>query len=130
MQRIDIPQIIAYLAAQPSVSAIVGSRIYWGLPKSEQTGTYLVIDEVTENQDTVEAVSRLAFRFQAHDDNTNWSQLYAAERAVTQLIANKGPVKFGTFDCHKVLIAANLFSGVDEKTRKTYIRDYLFHFQS
>lgn len=130
MQRIDIPQIIAHLAAQPSVSALLGTRIYWGLPKSEQTGTYLVIDEVTESQDTVEAVSRLAFRFQAHNDNTTWAALYAAERAVTAIIANLGPVKFGTFDCHKVLLAANLFQGLDEKTRRTYIRDYLFHYQS
>ena len=89
MNRLDIQKIIAYIGAIPAVSSLVSNKIYWGLPKDEPTTDYLVLQEVSENQDEVDASSRVEFRFIAKSDTTNWDKLYQIERAITDAISNK-----------------------------------------
>lgn len=129
MQRLNIPQIITFLKAQGSVSALLGDRIYWGLPKAEQAGTYLCISEISEIQDVVDAFSRVEFRFIAKDDNTTWANLQSAERAITDLIANQGGVDFGGgFNPYKIVLGTGIFQGYDEKKRRVYLRDFFVYY--
>lgn len=130
MQRLDIAKIIAYLNTQTSVTSLVANRIYWGIPKGDQAGSFLVLSEITEIQDTVEVTSRVELRMIAKDDNTKWSELYAIERAVSNLIAQNGGVDFVGFKANKIVLDQNVFQGYDDKTRKTYVRDYLFYYNS
>lgn len=62
MNRLDVTKIIQQLKLDPTVLGLFGTRMFWGLPKTTQTGLYLSIQEITENQDLVDAVSRVQFR--------------------------------------------------------------------
>lgn len=130
MQRIDIDNIIAFLLTQTSITSLVGTRIYWAFPKTEQAWNYIVLWEITENIDVVEWVARLEFRFISKDDNGTWRELRLIERALTTLIAQKWKVDFNWFIANDVKLEANIFRGYDDKERKTYIRDFTFYFFS
>lgn len=130
MQRLEIPEIIAYLNTQSTVTNLVSNRIFWGFPKSEQAGNYLVLEDITENQDVVDAMSRIEFRFISKDDAGKWSELYTIERAITNILASKGRINLGTTTINDVTIGSSIVKGYDEKKRKIYLRDYLFYYLS
>ena len=130
MQRLNIPEIIAFLNTQTTITDLVWNRIFWGFPKEDQVGLFIVLGEITEIQDTVEVTSRVEFRFIAPNDNSKWADIHALEHSVSDLIAQQGAVQFGTFRANKVLLNQNIFQWYDDKTRKTYIRDYTFYYFS
>jgi hypothetical protein len=128
-RSVSLPEIAAYLAAQPTVAAVLGTRVFVGEPISDQqSGTYLCVNAVTQTRGEVECAARVEMRFCAHDEKTSKKALVDAQDAVFRVLCPGGPVRMGTFDVCHVDEGSDFFLARDDKNRNILVRDCMIRF--
>ena len=119
----NISNLITYLNTIWWITAITWSRIFWGLPKSEQTSTYMTVNIITETQPTdVEKRNRIEFRMIWGDNKTTYNTLKTLDDLVVSSIRDY------TWDWVYKAVIWNLVNWYDNKNRKVYIRDLIIYY--
>jgi hypothetical protein len=128
-RSVSLPEIVAYVAAQPAVAALLSTRVFVGEPISDQqAGTYLCVNAVTQTRGEVECSARVELRFCAHDEKTSKKALVDAQDAVCRVLATGGPLKMGTFVANHVEEGSDFFLARDDKNRNVLVRDIVVRF--
>lgn len=122
MRTTNIWTLITYLNTKNSITAIVGSRIFYGIPNSEQTQTYITINKITSRTPTgAEWIERIEIRYIWGDASVSFATLESLDDKVfTELEKYKS-------DWVYKIVNSNSFNYYDEKNRKCFLRDYLIH---
>lgn len=117
-----VKETIDYLITKNSITDLIWTRIFYWVPNSDQTLTYLTINQVTEiNPLDLQTITRLEFRFIWWDVNINYSILENIEKIVrTELL------KFTWENIYKIIVS-NKVNWYDDKARKIIIRDILIY---
>lgn len=114
---------------KPSITAITGSRIYFGEPVDEPTGTYITINIVSENQRFANKATRIDVRFIAHDQDTRYRQLMDLRNIVIDELATDGTtVDMGWFVVYGIVEEGGVVNGYNEKGHRVVIQDFLVYF--
>lgn len=125
MKEIDIPQIIAHLMADSSVSSKI-DKVYWGSPVAEnKPKPYVTMGVVTDIPDPLRTRTRLEIRVVAHNDKVKHSELQAIDNAIkTSMLST---MRFGDFEIYNIIVEQGRPFQEDKK-RKSIIRDYIILF--
>ena len=119
----NIASLIAYLNTITAITTIVWNRIYWWVPKNEETQTYLTISIISEVQPTdVEKRNRVEFRMIWGDTKATYSTLKTLDDLIVSNIRN-----YTTNWVYRVAIW-NLIDWYDSKNRKILIRDLIIYY--
>lgn len=85
--KIDIPKIIKTINADSGINAILGGRVYDGIPSEDrQTGIYCIVSVVGNSIDIVDNEARLEFRFMSHKSEINYSELRELDKLLVNLL--------------------------------------------
>ena len=120
---INIWLIIDHLNTITDITDEVWSRIFYWVPTTEQTLTYITVNPISENNPTeVEQKNRLEFRIIAWTAWVNFSTL----QNISELL-EINLVWYREQKVYKV-VKANNVNWYDEKNRKIFIRDLIFSY--
>jgi hypothetical protein len=119
----NISNIITYLNTITAITNIVSNRIFWWVPKTEQTLDYLTINIITENQPTdVEKRNRIEFRYIWWNSDTTYLTLQTLDNLILSNMNN-----YKQDWVYKTVIS-NFANWYDEKQRKVMIRDLFIYY--
>jgi hypothetical protein len=118
---INIWDLITHLNTKTELTSKVWSRIFYWLPNSEQTQTYIVLSVVWNNTTSlVEEKVRLETRIIWWDTTVNYSTLQEISEIVYNILSEyRQQWIYRTYK-------SNNFMGMDEKLKKVYILDIIF----
>ena len=115
-----IKEIIDYLVTKTDLTNLVGTRIFYGLPNSEQTQTYINVNQITENSPLdLQTITRVEFRIIWGDTTINYSTLENIETILRNHILN-----FTWANVYKIIVS-NKVNWYDDKSKKVIVRDFL-----
>jgi len=115
--------LITYLNTKAWITSIVSNRIFWGVPKTEQTSDYMTVNIITETQPAdVEKINRVEFRYIWWDTTTSYSTLQTLD---TELLNALNDYKS---DWVYKTVISNFANWYDKKQRKVMIRDILIYY--
>jgi hypothetical protein len=121
----NISNIINYLNTITWITDIVWSRIFWWVPKTEQTLDYMTVNIITEIEpNIVEKKNRIEFRIIWGDTNTTYNTLQAVD---TELMTS---LRDYTNDWVFKTVISNFVNLYDNKQRKIMIRDILIYYNT
>ncbi len=117
---IKIQDLITFLNTQASLTSKVWNRIFYWVPNTEQTQTYLAITPVWNNWTSiVEEKVRLELRVIWGDTTVNYSTLEGITDIVYKIMLEYR--QQGVYRCYK----SNNFLWLDSKQRKVFILDLI-----
>ncbi len=120
----QLNNIINYLNTITAITDIVWNRIFFWIPKTEQTQDYMTLNIITETQPTIaEKRNRIEFRYIAGNTTTLYSTLQTLDDELMTAMLN-----YKQDGVYKVVIQ-NLVNLYDDKQRKILLRD-LFIYQT
>ena len=119
----NISNLIDYLNTITGITDIVWNRIFWWIPKTEQTEDYMTVNIITETEPTIaEKRNRIEFRMIWGDTNTTYWTLQTLDIELMTVLRDY------TGDGVYKTVISNLANLYDDKQRKVYIRDILIYY--
>lgn len=116
----QLSNLIDYLNTITDITDKVGNRIFWWIPKYEQTEDYITLNIITENQPTkVEKRNRIEIRYIWWNTETTYSTLQTIDNVVLNSL-----IDYKQDWVYKTTIS-NYANWYDEKQRRVLIRDLI-----
>lgn len=126
--KIEIRKIISAVSADPDVQAILGGRIYFGLP-AQSAAPYAVVSLLSDvdsgGNRITHARARLEFRF-VGAEKSPLSVLHDAEHAVAEAMLSIAD--FEGFRPFRITRGQTLATGYSEDSRPALVRDFIVHY--
>jgi len=131
MASLKIENIVSYLKSVSAITNLVWQRIYYWEPMREQTGPYIIINQVWQNiVDTVTKSALLEIRIVWNDENVTKKQLVNIIDIVESYIITTNSYQKYIDTTFKIVEWWSFEILVDSKNRQLLIKNYIFYFLS
>ena len=122
--QIDVWAIINYLNTITDITNITWNRISFWPPDEEQTGIYITLNVISENNQEINKKTRIEFRCIWHNTTIRYDELMdLRSKIVYNLLWNK----YTSNQVYWVIEDDNLINSIDSKNRKVVLFDLLFY---